>query len=299
MKIFKVLIKALFLLSALLAGCTEIDLSGNKNITLQFQYTADGTTDVLADYIGSVTLFVYDAETGKFIQSVKVDNAELLKNKSVNLLLDPGMYDIICWGNVEDNTAFSNVSSGESEAMLTHLHADSEQKIKTNDPLYYGKVILTVPSTLEETNATVSFQCAHIDVWVYVKGITDLSASGQNIPPIVCISNLYPAYSFSMQTQGEPLSYYPESAYREDKLVSMAHCSVLRFTENTSAKLSLYKGSTGELLDTVSISQFIADNQINISSKEEVAIPLLVEYGSLGITIKIPNWDEVSTAPEW
>lgn len=299
MRLFKALLKTLCGLSVLFAGCTGAELSESKNVTLQFRYTADGTTDVLPEYIGSVTLYVYDSKTGQFIKSAKIDNTDLLKYQSANLMLDPGTYDIVCWGNVKDNTTFNNTFAGESEAALTNPYCNTTQKVTTNDPLYYGKTTLNVSSNLYETSGTVDFCCAHIDIWVYVKGITDKSSSGENIPPIVTVSNLLPAYNFSMQPQGDSISYYPESAYRQDKLVSMAHCSVLRFTEDTPAQINIYKGSNGELIEAVSISKFITDNKISVSGKEEVSIQLLLEYSALGVVIRIPQWDEVSATPEW
>lgn len=299
MKLFKIVIRILCGTLFLLTGCTSAELSDSKNVTLQFQYTAGGSTDVLSEYIGSVTLYVYDSKTGQYIKSLKVTNTELQTNHSANILLDPGAYDIVCWGNVEDKTIFSNTNLSESKAVLTSPDINNIQKITTSDPLYYGKITLNVDSNLSETSATVNFSCAHIDIWVYVAGVVDETSSGGNISPIISITGLVPSYDFNMQPQGNSVNYYPESTYREDKLVSIAHCSVLNFNENTSAQVNISKGSTGELIESVDISKFISENKIDISGGGEVSIPILLEYTNLGVIIKMPTWNDVPVNPVW
>jgi len=296
MKLFKIVIRILYSTLFLLTGCTSAGLSDCKNVTLQFQYTAGSSTDVFSKYIESVMLYVYDSKTGRYIKSLKITNTELQKKQAVQILLDPGSYDVICWGNVGDNTVFNDISLGESKAEATNFNTG---KATTSDPLYFGRTTINVDPDLSETSALVDFVCAHIDIWMYTKGITDISSSGENISPILSVNGLKSNYDFNMQLITDSITYYPEAAYRDDKLVTIAHCSVLRFNENTSAQIKISKGSNGELIDNIDLSKFVSDNKIDLSGNGEINISILLEYSTLGLIIKVPNWDDVPVTPSW
>ncbi|HCK25076.1 MAG TPA: hypothetical protein DHW31_09930 [Bacteroides graminisolvens] len=298
---YKMLFIALcsFALIIFASGCTKAELCEGKNVTLYFQYKAGGTQDVLPEYIGSVMVYVYDAETGKFVQSAKVSNNQLLSSQQTDLLLDPGKYDVICWGNVNDNTLLANVTLGKTKAIIANTRTSSEQQLKTTDPLYYAKTTLEVSSEKLSSSAEVNFCCAHIDIWVYVKGIIDQSTTTASIAPVISVGYLPSSCDFDMRAQGDKICYYPESSYREDRLVYMSHCSVFRFDENTDASIYVYNGSNRKLIDKISLCEFISKNQISISQKEEVSIAILLEYSPLGVTISIPDWKEVPVSPQW
>lgn len=294
-RVFK--LSNLLLLLLLCHGCTEAEIGGCKNTAITFEYTGDGTTDVFRKHIANVAYYVYDA-TGKQVTAGRLESTGLSSFPGVKLKLEKGTYDIVCWGNLEHYCQADLDELKETARIVNREHA-ADADPKTGDPLYFGQTTLEVTNSNENTTTTVKFHCVHITLWMYTKGIVDVDANGKSWSPVFHVGGFDSEYNFSGISGGIPMSFCPESVYKEEKQICMATCEVPRFSKNTPAVLKVFRGSNHQLLEVIELSRFITDNQIEIEEQEEINIPIMFDFMGLEVIIRMPSWDEIDVSPEW
>lgn len=278
-------------------GCTTAEIGGCKNATVTLEYTGDGTLDAFREYIANVAYYVYDAN-GKQVAAGRLESTDLSSFRGFKLRLEKGSYDIVCWGNLEHYCEASFDEQKESARILNRKQV-TDADPQTNDPLYYGKSTLEVTNAEESSSVTVQFHSAHITLWMYTKGIIDADASGKPYSPVFHVGGFDSEYNFDGDCCGTPMSFCPESVYKDEQQVCMARCEVPRFSKNTSSILKVFQGSDHKLLEVVKLKQFIADNKIEIIDEEEVNIPILFDFIGLEVVVRMPSWDEIGVTPEW
>ena len=129
----------------LMTGCIRENMDDCKGkVTLRFRYVGDGTTDIFAEKIDKVTMYVYSAADGSLAGVFEYDEKALDAYQGANIELYPGNYQIVCWGN-----AFENSTIHEGDRIAAPGHFDNTE-IDTNDPLYYGTTDIAIPETLVE-----------------------------------------------------------------------------------------------------------------------------------------------------
>ena len=73
----------------------------------------------------------------------------------------------------------------------------------------------------------------------------------------------------------------------------------MRHTKDSDVEFELVKKSTGEVLHTLALSDFLTMYpQIDVS-KQEVLIPIVVKFTNLGVTVTIPDWLIVDVNPDY
>ena len=314
MKLFRL---TLLLLAALvLQGCIDEDLSScpkadETNLLLDFSYTDEGGADIFTDNIQSVDVFVYDTY-GLFVKQHHVGKGEVSARAGTELSLCPGNYRLVCWGNIGDKTTVYEPTEGSSfsDAYLNFaLPKTRAANLLGGDPLYYAphdeeysmpKVyMVTVPEIGVETT-TIGFRNAHIKIELYVKGYIDKNTQGQLLLPSVEMTGICAGYDFDLQTFGPPVSYKGVATYETVDGQEMAVIDFVTplFLEDTPTEVHIKKQSDGSTLTTVSLDDFIRDNNIDLTSTTEVTIPILVEYNELKVEVRLPSWYNVSVEPE-
>ena len=281
----------------LCGGCTTAEMGGCKNAIVNFEYRGDGTSDLFRDHIANVSYYVYNA-AGSQVASGRLESADLSFFRGFRLRLEAGTYDVVCWGNLEH---YCQVAGGnrKEEAHIINIAHTTGGTPRSYDPLYYGKASLNISDIEGQETAIVTFRSAHITLWAYTKGVTDYDEKGENRPPVFHVGGFNSEYNFECVGSGIPLSFSPEAVYKQEYQVSMARCEVPRFMENTSSQLKVYRQSDYKLLEVVELEQFIADNNIEITGREEVTIPILFDFQGIGVEVRMPSWDEVGITPEW
>ena len=99
MKQIKYIIMAL-VAAVLTTGCVKEDLDECDNVTIYFQYLADGDKDVLYQYMSKVDLYVFD-ENGHILGVGSYNQDELKNFEAVpSFKLRPGQrYKVVAVGN--------------------------------------------------------------------------------------------------------------------------------------------------------------------------------------------------------
>lgn len=155
-------IKQLAVLTALLlagttAGCVMDDIPydcpGHEpapdpdNCHIHFQYTGDGTTDLLNDKFEKVDLYVFD-EREHLVLHREVGQAELAAHHGVNINLpEEKEYTAVCIGNALQNTATCEMEGKRIDKIFfAHpAYLKGEAPITGNDRNYHGTTALPQP----------------------------------------------------------------------------------------------------------------------------------------------------------
>ena len=273
--------------------------------TIRFRYTGDGTSDLLAEKIEKVNLYVFD-EDETVVLSHEVTGAPLVSDRGISIELPAEKeYTAICIGNVLQNSSICPVAGkGPSGIFVSHpAYQSGEGEITTNDRHYYGTTALN-PG---EDN-TVVFHSAHIRVYVEVLGYHGYLERNQlpdNGPLRLCMKNLSPRMFFDGNFCPSRADYYPETELEADSKEKDRYISrfnILRLDGNHPAELHLCTAGDIEIY-TIDIERFISANPGVDLTKEEAELPILVDLRgkdvSVGITV--PDWgiEEVDPGIDW
>lgn len=287
----------MFLASCLCYGCTEAEMGGCDNASITFEYSGNGTSDTFRQYIANVTYYVYDS-SGIRVATGRLESADLAAFRGFQLQLKQGSYDIICWGNLEHYCQANHAERKETAKIVNLAHVENADAVNY-DPLYYGTAAIEVTEVNEKTVATVKFHSAHITLWMYTKGTIILNPDGTPRPPVFHVGGFLSEFDFNGKGGGIPMSFTPEATYKEEKMICIARCEVPRFTAETPSLLKVYNSADQQLLEVVEISKFIEDNNIQIQGKEEIEIPIMLDFMGLSVVVRLPTWDEIGAVPEW
>jgi hypothetical protein len=305
----KVLHFSLLFCIILLNGCSDDDADCPhrqlSSLTLEFSYTDDKGNDIFLDKIHKADVFIYN-NGGLLVEKQSIDQASLSVFAGAKLNLSPGTYRVVCWGNANGNTSYAGTNLGNlfEDALAGYPTLSSGSVVTGGDPLYYAPAgaarslppvfTVTVPEQGSQT-ASISFCRAYIEIDVYVKGFED-----QQLLPVIELTNIPAYYNFEMQTSGTLISYRNTSVYQTIDGTELATVSFYTplFDEETSIQVLIKKQSDGSTVTTISLKDFIKDNNITISNTPDMVIPILVEYKQTNIEITVPGFGWTPVIPE-
>ena len=232
---------ALFLFICLLTGCIKEEDSGDRNtkngvqdVKVAFRCISD-SVDIFEQEItknktfptgGAVSLYVYNKETGTLVTKQVASNSALKEFQGTTLSLEPGIYEIRCWANMDAQTVIYGEDKLSTARLSNQKYYPNQQVVTSDDPLYYGATTLTVPlkGFVPETVAdTILFKTAHLHFDL------ELTGSGAFIPKIE-VRNLDPTFDFEMKKTGQTTSYFPEIIMGRSPVVTQmrAQFNILR-----------------------------------------------------------------------
>lgn len=303
MKLFPVSLLLFFV--CMFGGCISEDTGDcpvelQNNLILKFLYTNNEGTDIFTQKINRVHVFVFDS-ADHLIQEQIVDQASLSVFAGTQLNLQAGIYRIICWGNALDNTSFAQVEMADlfKNAFLSNSGIDPTN----GDPLYYApfpsQVFTVAVSQGQVQTAQIAFCSAHIKIQVYVKGFDDKSPEGDQLPPLVKLVDIPSGYNFDMQASNDLIFYQDAAHYRtvEGQTLAALDFNTPLFGQDTPAQLLIKKQSDQTTVTTISLKDFIKENNISLDDNQQVVIPILIEYKSVGISITLPGWGQNPVNP--
>ncbi len=301
-------IKELLLLLAvpvLTTSCIKEDYDDCDNVTIYFQYLADGNTDVLYQYMSKVDLYVFN-EDGH-LQGSRQYSQDELSNFSAkpSFKLPAGhRYKVVALGNAYDNTEVVNLSSTSFDDICIQSPAWGEGLTVTNhDHNYLGQKEFYVPGGEGVMyRDTVTLYSSHIDVYVEVNGLTS------DIPVSLVIENSNAQTTFNNEiNESEKGSIYPElvwddelSCYRTDDLVLFRMDTGGVLDPDRCQHVLRLLGSDGELLVESPLYDYIVDNADNIDvTRQEAYLPIAINFNQTNIEIKLPAWTVEDITPGW
>ena len=301
----------LLLVPVLTTGCIKDNLDDCHNVTIYFQYLADGDKDVLYQYMDKVDLYVFD-EHGNVL-GVGTYNQDQLKNFSAipSFKLTPGRrYKVVAVGNAYDHTQVVNLESSTSfdEIYIQSPYWGVPDPVINHDDNYLGQQEFVMPEgNLTMYRDTVTLYSAHIDVDIEITGLPAPQTRGE-LPVSVRIENSNAQTSFNNEINlDEKGTCYPELIYDAERGCYRTDDFAL-FRMDNSGNLHpdwcehelVVADAEGAELFRGSIYDFVTRNREYIDiTKQEAYLPIEIQFNEIGITIKLPAWYVEDIDPDW
>lgn len=290
-KLYTYLLLSMIVTLPLAGGCIRENMDDCKGkVTLRFRYVGDGTTDIFPEKIEHVTMYVYSIADGSLAAIQKYDDNALAAYQGADVMLFPGRYEVVCWGNALDETT---INEGEKIAANGYFE---NTDIATNDPLYYGTIEIEVPETLVENNYICDFVCSHVKFRVRVEGF-DQTTMGV---PSLELTQLASFTDFdNVPSDEERCSYHPVLAAGSDgeQTVYTAEFNTLRFNDDNDIMLRLHSDETRVVAHEFPLADFLQEHNIAVEGVNEVTVPIRIRFSPIGVTID--DWDSVPVNPDF
>ncbi len=293
----------LLLLAGFSASCIREDLSDCYSTnTLQLSYKGDGETEIFGDKICRVEMYVFDSENQCVANGVLPQ--EQVDARIARLPeLRAGTYRIVCLGNTH-HTQVADVASCDF-SRITFADGDylAGESVSGNDSLYYATTAFTVePFTGKNDDKTqvVEFASSHYDVAVEVAGIpgTEQRTAAAALPTLE-ICGVSPCTDFENRACGEATDYLLETQYDGGSRMLTARTNIMRHTDHANVNVCLRSPDGGTLLAEVNLAEFLAANPEVDCSRNEVLIPIRMEFVSGEVVVTVPEWYEEDVKPEF
>ena len=299
-------------------GCIKEDYDDCDNVVIYFQYLADGETNVLNDYITKVDLYVFD-EGGHIMGVGHYSEDELKRYAAIpSFRLTPGKkYRVVAVGNAFNRTEVENLTSETDFNKIFIQHpawGSGEGKVDGHDHNYLGQLDFTMPGDENFTvyRDTVTLYSAHINVEIEINGLPapDALGEGGEIPYELRIEESNAQTDFNgdinMEEKGTcyPALIYDKerNCYRTDDLcLFRMNDHAGHFDEEyCEHRLVLIDKRTGKRLVDDSIYNYVNDNKDEIDlTKQEATLPIEINFHTLGVVIKVPDWYIENLQPGW
>ena len=302
----------LMLVALVLAtSCIKEDYDDCDNVTIYFQYLADGNTDVLYRYMSKVDLYVFDE--GGHILGVGHYNQDELSNfaaKPSFKLPAGGRYKVVAVGNAYDDTEVVNLNATSfDDIFIQHPAWGSGDVVTNHDHNYMGQKEFIVPGGEGVMyRDTVTLYSSHVNVSVEIHGLPAPTRANEGIYQLSFEnSNAQTSFNNEVNTD-EKGTIYPDllwdaanNCYRTDDLAL--------FRMDTDGDLSstlcehelvLTNTETGEELIRGSIYNYLQryDDEIDVT-KQEATLPIAINFHDVSVDIELPEWVIVDGKPDW
>lgn len=316
MKYLQLIILSL-LVSVLTSSCIKDDFDDCDNVTIYFQYLADGDKDVLYQYMSKVDLYVFDSN-GHILGVGSYNQDELTKFEAVpSFKLRPGQrYKVVAVGNPYDHTEVVNYAT-ETDFANIYLQdpawSDPNVPVTNHDYNYLGEKEFVMPDQEGVMyRDTVTLYSSHVKVDVEIHGLPAPDASRQDagIPYQLSFENSNAQTSFENEVNlSEKGTIYPELIYdNENQCYRTQNLALFRMDDSTGELSSDYcehtlvltDKSTGRELARGSLYNYLMRNADVIDvTKQEAFLPISLEFKNLDVTIKVPDWYIQDVTPGW
>lgn len=303
--------------TVLTTSCIKEDMDDCHNVTIYFQYLADGDKDVLYQYMSKVDLYVFD-ENGHVLGVGSYNQDELTNFKAVpSFKLQPGRrYKVVAVGNAYDHTEVVNYAT-ETDFANIYLQdpawSDPDVPVTNHDYNYLGQKEFVMPDQLGVMyRDTVTLYSSHIKVDVEIHGLPAPDASRQDagIPYQLSFENSNAQTSFENEVNlNEKGTIYPELIYdNENKCYRTQNLALFRM-DDTDGELSadycehvmvLKEKNTGKELIRGNLYNYLVRNSDVIDvTKQEAELPISVTFNSVGVSITVPQWYIENLTPDY
>lgn len=298
-------------------SCIKEDFDDCNNVTIYFQYLADGDKDVLYQYMSKVDLYVFD-ENGHILGVGSYNQDELTNFKAVpSFKLKPGhRYKVVAVGNPYDHTEVVNYAT-ETDFANIYLQdpawSDLAVPVTNHDYNYLGEKEFVMPNQEGVMyRDTVTLYSSHVKVDVEIHGLPAPDALRQDagIPYQLSFEHSNAQTSFENEVNlSEKGTIYPELIYdNENQCYRTQNLALFRMDDTTGELNSDYcehilvlsDKSTGRELARGSLYNYLMRNADIIDvTKQEAFLPISLEFNDLEVTIKVPDWYIQDVTPGW
>lgn len=278
----------LLLTIGLVSAC---DLEGPQeecdyNARLLFHYSNGGSRNMIRDYVGSITDYIYN-DRGKLVDVTVRDGVRVPQR---TLTLAPGKYTLVSWGNLtektdvhpsqQQGTALEDMHLVQNNPHLgaaTRFDPENMSEQKPADRLHYGLTEINVPA-FGVAQQTVFMGHAYLDLTVTVVGLEGKPGDSFTMR----LDGTHPVYAQThyrhINAQGFDM-YIPEPAREQQvphllKSTTMSRYGELenefiayRLTNETKPVFSVWQGGR-QVLRNVDLKKFFDTMLIEMDTNE-------------------------------
>lgn len=316
MKSIRYILMMLFA-AVLTTSCIKEDLDDCDNVTIYFQYLADGDKDVLHQYMSKVDLYVFD-ENGHMLGVGSYNQDELTNFEAVpSFRLKAGQrYKVVAVGNAYDHTEVVNHTT-ETDFANIYLQdsawSDPEVPVTNHDYNYLGQQEFVMPSQEGVMyRDTVTLYSAHIKVDVEIHGLPAPDASRQDAGISYQLSFEHSNAQTSFENEinlDQKGTIYPDLVYdSENQCYRTQNLALFRLDDETGElnadycehELVLVDKNTNQELLRGNLYNYLVRNADAIDvTKQEAELPISIEFHGVDVEIKLPDWIIVDGQPDW
>lgn len=300
------------------SSCIKEDFDDCDNVSIYFQYLADGDTDVLYQYMKKIDLYVFDE--GGHIMGVGHYNEDDLKTFSVkpSFKLTPGQkYKVVAVGNAYERTDVVNLTTRSrfDEIYLQHPSWGSEEEVDGHDHNYIGQKEFFIPNgEFIVYRDTVTLYSAHVNVEVEINGLPapENGRAGEDMPYKLMFehSNAQTDFEGNVNAADEAkgtcypnLIYdYERNCYRTDDLClfRMNNPEGDIHESYCGHELVLVNTQTGEEMIRGNVYNYIKAHEDDFDlTLEEATLPISINFTETTVEIKLPQWYVEDIEPGW
>lgn len=300
------------------SSCIKEDVDDCDNVTIYFQYLADGDTDVLYQYMKKIDLYVFDE--GGQLRGVNHYNEDELKNFSEksSFKLTPGQkYKVVAVGNAYERTEVVNLTTRSKfdEIYLQHPSWGSEEEVDGHDHNYIGQKEFFIPNgEFIVYRDTVTLHSAHVNVEVEINGLPapENGRAGEDMPYKLMFehSNAQTDFEGNVNAADEAkgtcypnLIYdYERNCYRTDDLClfRMNNPEGDIHESYCGHELVLVNTQTGEEMIRSDVYNYIKAHEDDFDlTLEEATLPISINFIETTVEIKLPQWYVEDIEPDW
>ena len=308
----------LLLVPVLVTGCIKDDFDDCDNVTIYFQYLADGDEDVLYRYMDKVDLYVFDeGGHGTYNQEQLSSFAAVPSFK-----LTPGRrYQVVAVGNAYDATQVVNLDATSfDDIFIQHPNWGTGEAVTGHDHNYLGQEVFQMPQgEFVVYRDTVTLYSSHIDVDIRVTGLPapDEAASmlgvrtraEGDLPIRLRIEHSNAQTSFNNEiNQDEKGTIHPALSYDAETGAYRTADDFALFRMDTDGELDadlcnhtlVLETADGQELVRGSIYDYLQRNADKIDvTKQEALLPIEINFTPTQVEIKLPQWYVEDITPGW
>ena len=286
----------LLLMWGLASSCISEDYSDcNNRYVVNLSYLGDSNKEIFPDKIGSVQMYIFDAENS-CVHQTSLTEDEISHRQTMLPPLEAGDYKIVFLGNPY-STSVKDMSTRSALSNMC-FGADSYwngQQTSGNDSLYFASVDQRIEPFVPQrpvTYNTAYFASSHYDVSVEVVGVPSA--------PKIVLTGVSPYTDFNNIAAVEVEAEYVLDVAHDGALKATAKCNILRHLDHENVYLKVLDAEGNEMA-SVNFAKFLHENREQIDcSKNEVHIPFKIEFKSLSdVTVTLPDWWVMHVNPDF
>lgn len=293
-------------------GCIKESRDDCENLSLYFQYLADGDKDVLYQYMSKVDLYVFDVQEN-MVGHLSYDH-KTMKNFSAftTFRLQPGrIYTVVALGNAYEHTEVVNFNSNNLDQIYVQdVNWGSSKNVHTHDHNYMGSKVITMPDNEDiMVHDTVTLYSSHINVEVRITGDILQPDNTDTLPYTLSIEQSNPLINFYNDvvddidgTCSPTLIYDAESqCYCTDDLTLFRLDDGEDITPATCGHELVLRTAEGTELIRVSLYDYLQQHPEakREALLQEANLEIELQFDGQDILIKVPDWEIEDTTPGW
>ena len=283
----------------LLSSCLRDDLSKCYTNRIALSYHADGTTEVLPEYIKTVQLYIYDANSGALVERQDIDtDTPSDPTPIVNFNLKSGSkYKVVAIGNVSDKTSIQGTDSPAGQDIrLGEPIAFTGDESGINDHLYLGSAIIEGREAFSSEIDYVRLYAVHYNVYVGLDKESFDFTKHQYQWRIGVVPGLCDVAGHLLTER--QVTYLFEDFTEDQNGRMIIPGAMLRFDPKAVDRITfeLLDKTSGKVLHTLNLGEYLRTKATDVDlTKQETDITFF--YSCPGTVIQVAPWTEVGVNP--